>query len=297
MNSKQMQDAVALGRVCNFSQAAQEFDMSQPVFSKQIIALENELGVKLFDRSTTPLSLTAAGEYFVQKAKKLLFEQENMLKTMEKYKSGDVGKLTIGVAPFRSLYVMPDIVAAVKERFPQVHITLCELGLSYLQKGLREGLYDFAIMNLPVDETEFDVIPLEADSVVLAVPQQLVHLIDCNESAEKVSMEDCKKLPFVTVGRNQEMRKLFDNLCAKANVEPEIFVEVTGITTAREMVKKGLAAAVLPKQFLKSESENSDIKMFEIEHSEYVRQPAVVVVKNQYVSDYAKFAIELLKER
>ena len=95
----------------------------------------------------------------------------------------------------------------------------------------------------------------------------------------------------------QEMRKLFDKLCAKANIEPQIFVEVTGITTAREMVRKGLAAAVLPRQFLKCETENENMALFELENTEYSRRPAVVRLKGQYVSDYAKFAIDLLKKR
>ncbi len=295
MNSKQLQYALVLARVQNFSRAAQELNITQPAFSKQIIALENELGVKLFDRESNPLSLTPAGEFFVKKAKNILFEQETLIKAMGKYKSGESGKLTIGIAPFRSLYVMPRVVAAVKERFPEVHISLQEYGLSQLRKGLTEGLYDFAVMNLPVDEAVFDVIPLEADSLVLAVPEGLTGLIEGDNERSFVDLADCKKLPFAVVGQNQEMRKLFDRLCSKAGLDPEIYVEVTGVTTLGEMVRSGLAAGVLPKQFAKME-EGDAVKFFELKQDKQIRRPAVVTVRGQYISEYAEYAIKLLKE-
>ncbi len=300
MNSKQLQYVLAIAKERNFSQAAQRFKISQPALSKQIISLEEELGIKLFDRSTTPLSLTPAGEFFVQKAKKLLFEEETLIKAIEQYKNGYKGKLTIGIAPFRSLYLMPQTVLAIKEKFPDIQLVIKEHGLELLEKGLLEGHYDFAIMNLPVAETDFEVIPLEEDSVVLAVPNNLLHLVDTETKWQKPGMIDlsyCKKLPFVVLGQNQEMRRLFENLCAKAEIEPNIFVEVTGVTTAREMVRAGLAAALLPKQFLRKEIENENITLFGLGQTEYSRQPAVVLRRGQFVSEYAEFAIELLKKQ
>lgn len=296
MNSKQLQYAVVLARVKNFSVAAEELGITQPAFSKQIIALENELGIKLFDRGANPLLTTAAGEFFIEKAKKILFEQETLMKTMEGYKSGEYGKLTIGIAPFRSLYVMPSLVGKLKKEFPDLHIVLQEHGLEQLEKGLREGLYDFAIMNLPVEDPNFEVIPLESDSLVLAVPEKMAHLIKVQNALGKVSLSDCQDLPFVVVGHNQEMRKLFEKLCADAEIEPNIFVEVTGVTTAREMVRAGLAATIIPRPFLQNEDGNSSVVLFELEQVEYVRQPAVVLMRNQYVSKYAEYAIKLLKE-
>ncbi len=294
MNSRQLQYAVILAETRSFSHAAQNLAISQPAFSKQIISLENELGIKLFDRSTTPLSLTPAGEFFVQKAKKLLFEEETLINAIEQYKTGDKGKLTIGIAPFRSLYVMPEIVMKLKEQFPHLQLVLEEHGLAQLQIGLLEGLYDFAIMNLPVNELDFNVIPLSPDTLVLAVPNRLLHLID-SKKTDEIDLADCKNLPFVVVGQSQEMRKLFDKLCSKAQIEPNIFIEVTGVTTAREMVKEGVAATLLPKQFLQHESKIENVTLFNLNQTEYTRQPAIVLRRGQYISKYAEFAIELFK--
>ena len=66
MNSRQLQYAIALSEIRNFSQVAEKLNISQPALSKQILSLENELGVKLFDRATTPLLVTPAGQQFIQ---------------------------------------------------------------------------------------------------------------------------------------------------------------------------------------------------------------------------------------
>lgn len=298
MNSRQLQYAVLLADVRNFSQVADQLKISQPALSKQIISLENELEVKLFDRSSIPLTLTPAGEFFIQKAKELLFQEDLLLKTMARYQTGEIGKLVIGVAPFRSLYLMPKLIRALKDHFPNLQVVLAEYTLSLLQKGLAEGAYDFAIMNLPVDETVFDVVPLEPDTLVLAVPNHLLHLIQSDlplHSGTLVDISYCEKLPFVVVSPEQEMRKLFDKLCSLAGIHPQIYAEVVGITTAWAMAREGIAATLLPKQFVQDEADRYDVTLLELKQTTYTRQPAIVTRRGQFVSKYAEYAIELLR--
>ncbi|MBE5774346.1 MAG: LysR family transcriptional regulator [Clostridiales bacterium] len=295
MNSRQLQYVVMLSEMRNFSQVAEALDISQPALSKQIIGLENELGVKLFDRSSTPLTLTAAGEYFAEKARALLFEEDVLLKTMDRYKTGEMGKLTIGISPFRSLYLMPPIIRQLKEKYPDLQIVLREYGRVQLHKALSEGRYDFIITNLPVDESTLEAVPLEQDTLVLAVPDNLLHLLDKPEGSNRpVDFAACEKLPFVVVSQGQEMRQLFDNLCRIACIHPNIYVEVVGITTAWAMVQAGMAATLLPRQFIQAEMTGESITLFEIDQDTYVRQPAVVTRRGQYISEYARYAMDLL---
>ena len=71
MNTKQIQYVLALSETLNFSQTAEQLCITQPALSKQILHIEKDLGVKLFDRNHTPLTLTPAGEYFVRNARRL----------------------------------------------------------------------------------------------------------------------------------------------------------------------------------------------------------------------------------
>lgn len=295
MNSRQLQYAVVLSETKNFSTAAEKLNISQPALSKQIIALENELQIKLFDRNSNPLSLTDAGEFFIEKSKKLLFEEDVLLKTLEKYKNGERGKLVIGAVPFRSSYMLPRLIKNIKEKFPKLQVELQEYGLSVLKEGLMAGEYDFAIMNLPISEPQFKAIPLTPDTLVLAVPEELKTYMENWENDEIDNLYPGKNLPFVTVGKEQEMRKLFDMLCAEANIEPDIYATVTGVATAWEVVKSGVAATIIPKQFVLAKGEYSHVKLFEIKNTPYTRQSAVVLRHGQFVSEYAEYAMEELK--
>lgn len=296
MNTRQLQYAVLLSKVRNFSQVAGELSISQPALSKQIIALENELGVKLFDRSTTPLTLTQAGESFVQMAERLLFEEDLIIKTMNQYKTGEKGRLVIGVSPFRSQYLMPRIVRGLTDKFPHLKVILMEASSAQLHKGIEDGLYDFAIMNLPVDESRFEVHPLEKDELVLAVPREMLSLLDrenCAPSSD-LDLSECVRLPFVTLSQGQELRQLFDKLCTASSVQLNIQVEVVGIATAWAMVQHGIAASLLPKQFVQYAGKH-DVTLFPLKQKAFVRQPAVVTRRGQFISKYAAYAIKFIQ--
>ena len=75
MNTRQLQYALELSKSLNFSAVAERLGISQPALSKQILHLENEIGVKLFDRSTNPLTVTPAGEHFFREAQRLLLRR------------------------------------------------------------------------------------------------------------------------------------------------------------------------------------------------------------------------------
>ncbi len=298
MNSRQLQYAVLLSKVCSFSQLAEDLKISQPALSKQIISLEKELGIQLFDREFTPLRLTPAGEQFVQQAEDLLYREDQLLRSMERFRQGEEGRLVIGVSPFRCLYLLTDTLKKVRERFPKVQIHLQEWASDRLRREAADGRYDFAVVNLPVDTSVLDVIPIEPDTLVLAVPKSLCHNlhVSLTDKHPQLSMADCSALPFVAVSRTQELRRLFDGLCAKADFHPNIAMEVVGVATAWEMVRAGIGAALLPLQFIEKDLQACDVIVYALKDSVSTRQPVIITRCGQYLSEYARYAIDLLQE-
>lgn len=296
MNSRQLQYAIQLSQIRNFSQVAEQLGITQPALSKQILNLENELGLKLFDRNHVPLTLTPAGEYFIQKAKDIISAEDQLQRALEQFKSGENGRLTIGVTPFRSLYLMPAIVRRIKEKYPGVQVTLHEANTTQLRKDAAEGKFDLAVINLPVDESVLDVIPLQPDKLVLAVSCSLAADLDL-QSGETIDFSRCRNLPFVTVGTSQEMRQLFDKLCAAADFHPNIAAEVVGIATAWAMAQAGIGATLLPLQFVENQPFRENLKFFPISCSYALRQPAIITKRGQYLSDFARYAMELLSAK
>ena len=295
MNSRQLQYAVLLSQTRNFSQVADQLGISQPSLSKQILSLEAELGIKLFDRNHSPMTVTPAGEYFIQEARELLYKEDQLYKGLDRFKSGENGRLVIGVTPFRSLYLMPSIVRRVKARYPGVQVVLHEANSTQLRKEVAEGKYDFAVVNLPVDDSVLDAVPIEPYTLVLAVPASMQALLPEN-AGTAIDFASVRELPFVVLGQSQELRQLFDKLCAAAEFHPNIAAEVVGVTTAWAMAHAGVGAALLPLQFVSSQHFDENLILLTIQDNTYIRQPAIVTRRGQYLSDYARYAMELLQE-
>lgn len=293
VNTRQLQYALELSKVLSFSAAAERLGISQPALSKQIMSLEQEIGVKLFNRSVAPMTVTPAGEHFFREAEKLLYHEDQLLRSMEDFRTGKSGSLSIGISPFRSQYLMPDIAGQIKEQYPNVRIVLHELGSDQLRRETAEGKYDLAIVNLPVDESVLDVIPLEPDVLVLAVPNKYAdRLPGCEESRQEgIDFADCGNLPFVVVGAHQEMRQLFEKQCAAAGIVPQIAMEVVGLSTAWAMCRAGIGATLLPLQFIKRMGCDDSVSLLELKQTIYSRQPAIITRRGQYLSEYAKYAI------
>lgn len=292
MNQRQLQYVVQLAEEGSFSALAQKLKITQPALSKQVLALENELGVRLFDRSSSPVMLTAAGEHFVRQARGLLHGQQQLQHTMEQFRNGQRSRLVIGATPFRSSYILPRLIRQLREQYPGVQVELIEEGSHLLRKDAAEGRFDLAVINLPVDETVLDVTPIEQDRLALVIPNNL--LPDNLKDKQQVEFKDCQELPFAVVGKNQEMRILFEKLCTINGVTPPVAVQVVGLTTAWDMACSGVAATLLPIAFINKKLPGPAVTVLELVNAVYLRQSAVVTKKGQCISPLIRCAIDLL---
>ncbi len=294
MNLRQLQYAVSLAETESFSQLAEKLNISQPALSKHILTLEKELGVQLFDRTTIPLRLTAAGEFFIREAKELLYKEDQMMRSMKQFSTGEKGELVIGITPFRSAYLIPDIVKNVRKKFPGIRVKLLEEGSEQLRKDAADGRFDFAVVNMPVDETLLEATPIEPDRLVLVYSKELENIASELADENEVDFRDCENIPFVVLGAGQEMRVLFDKLCVSLDVFPQIAAEVVNMITAWEMACSGVAATLLPLQFVNSVAADRNLIVKKLINPVQLRQPAIVTRKGQYISPYAEYAMNLL---
>ena len=140
---------------------------------------------------------------------------------------------------------------------------------------------------------------IEADTLVLAVPEKLVGSlpVSTKENIPEIDFKACKKIPFVVVSPLQEMRQLFDKMCAEIDFTPNVATEVVGVSTAWSMARAGVGATLLPLQFVKNFDFDENIALYKLKNCQQSRQPAVVTRRGQYLSEYAKYAISLLTEK
>lgn len=299
MNNKQLEYAIELSKSLNFSQVAKKMGISQPALSKQISSLEKKLGVLLFDRSKSPIEITPAGKYFFNHAQKLLYQEQQLYRSMQDFADGKKGQLTIGTSPFRAMYLFPHICKKVKEKFPDINIVVRDYSSDILKRKAAEGKYDFVVVNMPIDESLFDAYPIEQDNIVLVVHKSLINLIENppESSMEKLNFKNCKKLPFIVVDQKLEMRQIFRKICSLADITPNIAMEVVGLATAWSMAKEGIGATLLPLQFVKNMDQDKNINIFIPDCDANIRQPAIITRHGQYISPYAQYAMDLLTNK
>lgn len=294
MNFRQMHYVVVLAETLNFSQAAEKLGITQPALSKQIISVEKELGITLFNRSSVPFTLTSAGEEIVLRLKEMLISEEQLKIVADEYKSGEKGRLVIGISPFRATYFLTDVIKKLQKKFSGLEIILKETNSSELHKLAVEGKLDFAIINLPFDETQLDVMLLHEEKLVLVVPQEIDEKLK-KRGIEKPSLKDVEEFSFIALSKTQELRRMFDRLCAKANIKPKVAVEVNGISTAWALATAGIGAAVIPMSYVEK-AKAKNVTLYEMEETDSVRKTTIVTKKGNYRTKYASEAIRLISK-
>ncbi len=293
MNFRQMNYIVVLAETLSFSSAAEKLGVSQPAISKQIISIEKELGITLFNRSTVPFTLTPAGEEIVKRSKEMLYSQSQLQSIADEFKKGNKGRLIIGISPFRATYFLNETILKLREKFKGLEIVLKETTSAELHKLAVDGKVDLAIINQPFDDTLLDVIPLKEEKLVLVVPKNIAQRLKRSQ-IEKPTLKSIEPFPFIALSKTQELRQMLNKLCANENANLNIVLEVNGITTAWNLAQTGVGATVVPMSFAEN-IKAKNVSLFPLETVDSVRKPAIVTKKGAYLTKYTAHAINLLK--
>ncbi|UBU15984.1 LysR family transcriptional regulator [Nonomuraea gerenzanensis] len=150
MNLQQLRYAVALAEELNFGRAALREGVRQPPFSQQIGKLEEELGVRLFERTTRQVRLTAAGEAFVAEARTSLAHAELAAEAARRAGRGEAGRLAIGFVGSATNLTLPRVLRRFRARYPGVQVELRELTTAQQAEELRQGLLDVGLLHAPL---------------------------------------------------------------------------------------------------------------------------------------------------
>ena len=154
----------------SFSKAARRLFISQPSLSAAVKRVEQELGLPLFNRSTSPVSLTEAGEYYIKSAEKIMEIEREMRAHLAELAGGGPASLRVGSSMFFCSYVLPDIVGEFRKEHGSVVVTLSEGSSVALSEKLKDGSLDFMLEAEPPDKNIFESAVWTTEEIILAVP-------------------------------------------------------------------------------------------------------------------------------
>ena len=241
MEFDQLKYFVAIAETLSFTKAAELVPISQPALSYQVKRLEEELGVRLFDRQGRKIALTADGELFLPLAQNLLSRANEAVKVVRNQSGVEVGEVSMGGAPSVATYLVPNLLASFHQVFPRVRVYLIEGGDAHLQQRVFAGSLDFAIVSNPGSPQTLDVMPLGSEDL-LVVTSRAHRLAD----QPTVDLTGLWTEDFVLPEASYHLTAQIIEACRRAGFEPNLAYQTGSLETLKNLVRAGLGVSIMP---------------------------------------------------
>jgi LysR family hydrogen peroxide-inducible transcriptional activator len=272
MTLTELKYIVAVARERHFGKAAEACYVSQPTLSVAIKKLEDELEVKLFERSAGEVTVTPLGEQIVQQAQSVLDQAASIKEIAKRGKDPLSGPLNLGVIYTIGPYLLPDLVRQNIARTPQMPLVLQENFTVKLLEMLRAGEIDCAIMAEPFPDTGLAMAALYDEPFMAAVPVH--HPLAERES---VSSDELKKETMLLLGTGHCFRDHVLEVCPEfarfsSNAEGiRKSFEGSSLETIKHMVAAGMGVTLVPRLSVPNGALQSRIKGRSREPEQIVR--------------------------
>ncbi|MFF9109832.1 MULTISPECIES: LysR family transcriptional regulator [unclassified Streptomyces] len=248
MDLQQMRYVVAVADTRNFTRAAERCFVVQSSLSHRIAALERELGVKLFARTSRRVELTSAGAAFVAAARESLAAAERAVADAAAATGVVRGRLAVGVIVTTAAVDVPLLLQRYRARHPEVRVTLRAGRSDDLAAAIRDGDLDIAFLGMPEDQRPggVETVALAHDEHVLVVPAG--HRL---AGAARVALADIAEETFVDFIGGTPARAQSDQAFAAAGLVRDVAYEAGVVELITGLIGRGLGVALLPSAFIR----------------------------------------------
>lgn len=249
----------------SITKAARKLFISQPALSSYINKLEEDLGVKLFDRSATPLICTYAGEQYLKRARAILMQLDDMDREFRDIATNSGGRLRLGFPNERLIYMLPLILPPFKERYPGIDVEVISGPGNRLIESLRNGDTDFVFLPQWAKDKDIAQVKMTDEELVLVSARGYLkdeHILDREKHI--VNWRKASRLPFITLEKGHALRASVDVLAKNAGIQPNIYLESHSNMLSCRLAAKGLGVAVVPEITLELVAESADLDVFHL---------------------------------
>ncbi|MFN4763368.1 LysR family transcriptional regulator [Gillisia sp. Q332] len=262
MTITQLQYVLAVAEYQNFTKAAQKVFVTQPTLSMQIQKLEDELGVRIFDRSKKPIQLTETGRKIVNQARNIVNESDRIQDIVDQQKGFIGGTFRIGIIPTIMPTLLPMFLNNFIKKYPKVKLKIEELNTDTIIERLKEGHLDAAIAATPLETENIKEQILYYEPFVAYIPQS--HRLS---KLEKLKVEDLDIDDILLLEDGHCFKDGILNLCkTPKNLNGDHFqLESGSFETLVKLANEGLGMTLLPYLHTLdlNENESKNLKMFQ----------------------------------
>ena len=261
MELRHLRYVVMLAKELNFGRAAERLNISQPPLSQQIRQLEDELGVRLFDRTKRSVALTEAGRVFVTGAREILAKVESTATAAVAASRGEIGELTLGTVTTtdNGFYrIIVAILRAFAARYPGVRLRLHTLSVYQQIESLHDGRIDVGFVTMPIVDTGLVTERVRGEPLATALP--VGHALTRMKGVSPAAIA-AERLIVMSRHLNPGFYDLVISFFRGAGFSPVISDEADSILASLALVAAGRGMAVLP------------ISVFDIERAGVTMRP------------------------
>ncbi|WP_424806488.1 LysR substrate-binding domain-containing protein [Rhodococcus sp. 27YEA15] len=251
----QLRAFVAVAEYRHFGTAAARSGVSQPTLSQALAALEAGLRVRLIERSTRRVLVTADGQRLLPQAKNILEAADSFVASAAGTGTRLTGPLRVGLIPTVAPYVLPGLLPAVRDALPGLQPQIVEDQTARLLDALRSGALDVAVMALPAGAPGLVEIPVYDESFVMVVPagHQLAGRVDLTPNA-------LDSLPLLLLDDGHCLRDQTLDLCRSVDAHPLAGdTRATSLATVVQCVAGGLGVTLVPESAVVVELRRGDL--------------------------------------
>lgn len=266
----------------SFSETARNANLSQPALSRTIQLLEQDLGVKLFDRNSRNVALTPAGTALLPTVERLITDFDQAFRELNQTFQGLKGRVCVGALPSMSANLLPRVIAQFREMRPQVEIVVRENLSDGLLKSLQERMIDFAITTAPTGVDGIEFMPLIDDECVL-----VCRASDLADFPDPAPWSIFGERPSVSMEQGSSVRVMTDAAFARAGVNALRGYECSLLATAGGFINAGIGIALLPRSTLPLLAVGGDVAWRAMELPIASRQIGICRLSNRTLSPAA----------
>ena len=255
MNIKEFIYITAIAEECNISKAAEKLFLSQPALSKFLKNLEEELSTDLFYRTSQGVSPTAAGEIFIDTARKIDRLYSEMQQRIQEKETQEDGLLRFGIPPAKSSIFLSKILKTAQSRTPGLTIDVVETDSDHLESMLMEGRIDAALISTPMVDNRIHCRIISREELLFAVSpaHPILALAQTeNETGRNWLLpKDAASSPFILL-RHGKLRRIFDAIFRSIGLSPDAQFVTNDTGVALAMARNGLGITLASETWVGS---------------------------------------------
>jgi LysR family transcriptional regulator, salicylic acid-responsive activator of bsdBCD len=284
MDIKQLKYFYVIAEEGQITSAAKRLHIAQPPLSYQLKSLEDELGVKLFERGSRNVTLTDAGLILYKRAEQILSLTKSTVDELTDFKDGTYGTLSIGTVSSSGAPLLDSRLSIFHNKYPFINFEIHEGNTYELLESLTKGIIEIAIVRTPFNNSGINSILLPKEPMVAAMVQDLSWTDNTI-----IDITELKNKPLIFYRR---FERIILKACADSNFEPTVFCKNDDARTSLLWANAGLGIAIVPKSSIKLIG-SSNIIFKEIDNKDLSTQIAVIWSKTGYLSSAGKNFLSL----